>query len=64
MGGADPSTDRTEPVHVLFVVPESPASKVQTVYNRHGRFLPFKKKSLQNYIKKKGFNGKQAEVQP
>jgi len=27
VGGADPSTDRTEPVHVLFVVPESPAAK-------------------------------------
>ena len=30
VGGADPSTDRTEPVHVLFVVPESPAAKVLT----------------------------------
>ena len=29
VGGADPGAERTEPVHVLFVVPESPAAKVQ-----------------------------------
>ena len=29
MGGAEPGSDRSpEPVHVLFVVPESPAAKV------------------------------------
>jgi len=27
VGGSDPGSDRTEPVHVLFVVPESPAAK-------------------------------------
>jgi len=27
VGGADPGAERTEPVHVLFVVPESPAAK-------------------------------------
>jgi hypothetical protein len=29
VGGAEPGSERTEPVHVLFVVPESPAAKVQ-----------------------------------
>ncbi len=28
VGGAEPGSERTEPVHVLFVVPESPAAKV------------------------------------
>jgi hypothetical protein len=28
VGGAEPGSDRTEPVHVLFVVPDSPAAKV------------------------------------
>ena len=29
VGGAEPGSDRSpEPVHVLFVVPESPAAKV------------------------------------
>jgi hypothetical protein len=31
VGGAEPGSERTEPVHVLFVVPESPAAKVCTV---------------------------------
>ena len=30
VGGAEPGSERTEPVHVLFVVPESPAAKVQS----------------------------------
>ena len=35
VGGAEPGSDRSpEPVHVLFVVPESPAAKVITLDDR------------------------------
>ena len=42
VGGAEPGSDRSpEPVHVLFVVPESPAAKVMLDADDWSRWIPY-----------------------